>query len=114
MKRFVVIECNTEMSTLFVAVHEGQSVCMTPILLDSVAEQCKAAIMAVPVDNIVGCLLSRSELLKILERYVFHGDWSGDTDWYGNRVRYGNASESLGAAIDQSELILSDAEGHHA
>ena len=110
MKRFVVIECNTEMSTMFVAVHEGKSVCMTPILLNSVAEQCKAAVKAVPVDNIVDCPLSRSELLKTLDRYVFHSDWSYDTDWYGNRVHYKRVPEFLPAAIDQSELILSDTE----
>jgi|SRR5580704_7623300 hypothetical protein len=86
MKRFIIIECNDQMSTMFVAVHEGESVCMTPLLAESVLEQCESAVKAVPVDNILGCPLTKDELLAVLDNYVFHGDWPGDRDWQGNRV----------------------------
>jgi hypothetical protein len=84
-KRFIVIECRDDLSTMFVAVHEGDSICMTPLLAETLTEQCAASVKAVPVDNIVDCPISRPELLRTLEKYVFHGDWNGDTDWHGNR-----------------------------
>ena len=86
MKRFIIIECNDNMSTMFVAVHEGESVCMTPLLLESLPDQCARAVKAVPVDNILECPLTKAELLTTLEKYIFHQDWSGDRDWNGNRV----------------------------
>jgi hypothetical protein len=86
MKRFIVIECNDKMSTMFVAVHEGEAVCMTPLLVDSVTEQCKQAVKAVPVDNLVAPPLDKRELLTVLEQYIFHEAWFGERDWQGERV----------------------------
>jgi hypothetical protein len=91
MKRFVIIECSDTMSTMFVAVHEGKSVCMTPLLVDSLSDQCAASVQAVPVDNVIECPITKEDLLKVLDKYVFHGDWSGDRDWNGKRVHEAKA-----------------------
>jgi hypothetical protein len=86
MKRFIVIECNDELSTMFVAIHEGEGVCMTPLVISGLADQCRAAVKAVPVDNIVDCPMHKEDLLAVLDRYLFHCDWPGNRDWHGNRV----------------------------
>lgn len=85
-KRFLIIECRDDLSTMFVAVHEGDSVCMTPLVANTLTEQCEGCVKAVPVDNIADCPMSKADLLKTLDKYLFHKDWSGDTDWDGIRV----------------------------
>jgi hypothetical protein len=110
MKRFVIIECDDGFSTIFVSVHEGRSIVMTPILANTLKQQCNQAVSAVPTDNMVGIAQTRSELVTLLEKCVFNRDWKLNTDWMGNRVHYGRLELEPSAPVDQSELILSELE----
>ena len=77
MKRFIVVECDTETYSTYIWLHEGDSVCATLI-----GEEAKA-FKAVPLDDVVGascsdagtltriaCLLLRKRHLSEVEAAV--------------------------------------------
>jgi hypothetical protein len=108
MKRFIIIECDDQMSTMFVSVHNGPSVCMTPLVARDLTEQRAQAVSAVSTQDIVGAPLTREELLAVLDGHVFNAHWKLNTDWCGNRVRYVGPIAEPAGRVDQDELILCD------